>query len=55
MQAGLGACGASLCLPGRLLLNHLIGTGNRQTLDNVDDERQTKEIIPNLPRFANVA
>ena len=32
-QPGLGACGASLSSPGRLVLNDLIGAGNRQMVN----------------------
>ena len=32
-QPGLGACGASLSSPGRLVLSNLIGAGNRQMVN----------------------
>ena len=46
-QPGLGACGASLSSPGRLVLSNLIGARNRQKVDVRQDY-----IVPDIPRLA---
>ena len=49
-QPRLGACGASLSSPGRLVLSNLIGVGNRQMVNVRQDH-----IVTNVPRLANMA
>ena len=49
-QPGLGACGASVSSPGKLVLSDLIWAGNRQMMNVRQDH-----IVPYLPRLANMA
>ena len=50
-QPGLGACGASLSSPGRLVLSDLIEAGSRHIVNVGQDH-----IVPQLfPRLANMA
>ena len=49
-QPGLGTCGASVSLPGRLVLSDLVGAGNRQMVHVRHDH-----IAQNVLRLANMA
>ena len=49
-QPRLGACGASLSSPGRLVLSDLVRAGNGQMVNVRQDH-----IVPNLLRLANMA